>query len=312
IKIPKTICKMIEDESFWQDIKSLLKVLKQLVTGIALFESDIPQLAMFYEWYHKQLDSTENAIYEILEKRWILLAHLLDPNYCGRSLARNSTTIIESFIRKYYPKDSAIIWKQMIFYRTRSVAPQLTKLAIRILSIPCSSAAFEQNCNYKLAQPCEDFQKTTRILEYLNSVKLNNYEAKSARSLNESFNNTEDEINDYDMRMFLEDKIDSYDTETFLEDSDDENYANNNENSDFIVLESDSEDENKGRESNSNEIKIESDEENRVESEEENKSDEKENRSDKEESNEEKNRDSKEESNEKNRDEEIIHGYRQQ
>ncbi|CAG8844379.1 44870_t:CDS:1, partial [Gigaspora margarita] len=34
MKIPKTICKMIENESFWQNIKSLLKVLKQLVTGI--------------------------------------------------------------------------------------------------------------------------------------------------------------------------------------------------------------------------------------------------------------------------------------
>ncbi|CAG8853745.1 11638_t:CDS:2, partial [Gigaspora margarita] len=84
------------------------------------------------------------------------------PNYCGRSLARNSTTIIKNFIRKYYPKNSAIIWKQMIFYRTQSgifdiklawdtvdkkfklVAPQLTKLAIRILSIPCSSATFEK------------------------------------------------------------------------------------------------------------------------------------------------------------------------
>src|SRR5260364_325635 len=71
--------------------------------------------------------SIENAIYKILEKRWkkifhpvMLLAHLLDPNYCGRSLARNSTTIIESFIRKYYPKDSAIIWEQITVYRTRS------------------------------------------------------------------------------------------------------------------------------------------------------------------------------------------------
>lgn len=301
-----------------------------------------------------------------MEKNFLpsyVTAHLLDPNYCGRSLARNSTTIIESFIRKYYPKDSAIIWEQMTFYRTRSgifdiklawdtvdkvepimwwdgnfklVAPQLTKLAIRILSIPCSSAASEQNwsafsyihdkkrsrltpdrvlklvyiySNYKLAQPREDFQKTTRILEYLNSVKLNNYEAESARSLDESFNNTEDEINDYDMRTFLEDEIDGYDTETFLEDSDDENYANNNEDSDFIVLESDSEDENRGRESNSNEIEIESDEENRVESEEEDKSDEEENRSDEEESNEEKNRDSEEESNEENRDEENMYYY---
>ncbi|CAG8853070.1 6760_t:CDS:2, partial [Gigaspora margarita] len=219
------------------------------------------------------------------------------PNYCGRSLARNSTTIIKSFIRKYYPKNSAIIWKQMTFYRTQS----------GIFDIKLAWDTVDKVeliiCNYKLAQPCEDFQKTTKILEYLNSVKLNNYEAESAKSLDESFNNTVDEINDYDMRMFLENEIDGYDTETFLEDSDDENYANTDEDSNFIVFESDSEDENRGRESNSNEIEIESDEKNRVESEEENKSNKEENRSDEEESNEEKNRDSEEESNEENRDE---------
>ncbi|CAG8613337.1 24680_t:CDS:2, partial [Gigaspora rosea] len=300
MKIPKTICKTIEDERFWQDIKFLLKVLKQLVTGIALFESDTPRLAMFYEWYHKQLDSTENVIYEILEKRWkkifnpvMLLAHLLDPNYHGRSLARNSTTIIESFIRKYYSKDSAIIWEQMTFYKTRSgifdikLAWDTVDKVDPIMCIPCSSAASERNwsafsyihdrkrsrltpdrvlklvyiySNYKLTQPHEDSQKTTRILEYLNSVELNNYEVESARSLDESFNNTEDEINGYDMKTFLEDEIDGYDTET-------------------------------------------------VESEEEDKSDKEENRSDEEESNKEKNRDSEEESNEENRDEENIYYY---
>ncbi|CAG8847352.1 17276_t:CDS:1, partial [Gigaspora margarita] len=56
----------------------------------------------------------------------------------------------------------------------------------------------------------------------------------SARSFDESFNNIEDEINDYDMKPFLENEIDDHDTEPFLEDSDDENYANTNEDSDFI------------------------------------------------------------------------------
>ncbi|CAG8831054.1 9451_t:CDS:2 [Gigaspora margarita] len=207
----------------------------------------------------------------------MLLAYLLDSNYCRRSLAQNSTTIIESFIKKYYPKDSAIIWKQIIFYRTQSgifdiklawdtvdkdenfkfVAPQLTKLAIRIFSIPCSSAASERNWS---------------AFSYIHDKK---------KSFDESFNNTEDEINDYDIRIFLEDKIDNYGTKTFLENSDDENYANTNKNK--------------------------SNKENRIESEEEDKSDEKENRSDEEESNEEKNRDSEEESNEENRDEENIY-----
>ncbi|CAG8841908.1 23871_t:CDS:2, partial [Gigaspora margarita] len=28
----------------------------KLVTGIATFESDTPQLALFYQWYHEQLE----------------------------------------------------------------------------------------------------------------------------------------------------------------------------------------------------------------------------------------------------------------
>ncbi|CAG8793944.1 14254_t:CDS:2, partial [Racocetra fulgida] len=145
-KIPKTICKIIENESFWQDIKSLFKVLKQLVIEIALFESDTLQLAI-----------------------------RLTPDH---------------------------VLKLVYIYS-----------------------------NYKLTQPREDFQKTTRVL---NSVELNNYEVES---FDESFNNTEDEIDGYDMETFL-DEIDDYDTKTFLEDSNNENYANTDEDSNFIVLES--------------------------------------------------------------------------
>ncbi|CAG8516719.1 8556_t:CDS:1, partial [Racocetra fulgida] len=63
------------------------------------------------------------------------------------------------------------------------------------------------------------------ILEYLNSVELNNYEVEL---FDESFNNTEDKIDSYDMKTFL-DEIDGYDTETFLEDSNNKNYANTDE-----------------------------------------------------------------------------------
>ena len=48
---------VINDEIFWKDIEDLLLVLDKLVTGISLFESDTPRLALFYSWYHEQLES---------------------------------------------------------------------------------------------------------------------------------------------------------------------------------------------------------------------------------------------------------------
>ncbi|CAG8718184.1 74_t:CDS:2, partial [Dentiscutata erythropus] len=98
----------------------------------------------------------------------------------------------------------------------------------------------------------------------ISKIELNNYEVESAKSLDESFNST-DEIED------------CYNIETFS-DSNDENYTSTDEDGDFIVLESESEDEGDR-----------SDEENRVESNEEDKSNEQ-NRSD-EESKKERNRD---------------------
>ncbi|CAG8830347.1 40755_t:CDS:2, partial [Gigaspora margarita] len=42
-----------------REIESLLTVLDKLVAGIAIFESDIPKLALFYNWYHEQLESDD-------------------------------------------------------------------------------------------------------------------------------------------------------------------------------------------------------------------------------------------------------------
>jgi hypothetical protein len=68
--IPDTICDTIKSEDFWRDVDSLLVVLDQLVARITKFESDTPRLALFYEWYHKQLES--NSKYLIL----LLYIHL--------------------------------------------------------------------------------------------------------------------------------------------------------------------------------------------------------------------------------------------
>jgi len=55
--VPEDINNTIESEDFWCDIELLLSILDQLVAGIALFESDTPRLALFYLWYHEQLES---------------------------------------------------------------------------------------------------------------------------------------------------------------------------------------------------------------------------------------------------------------
>lgn len=60
--LPESVNNAIEDEEFWTNIEILLSVLDKLVTGISLFESDTPRLALFYLWYHEQLESDGNKM----------------------------------------------------------------------------------------------------------------------------------------------------------------------------------------------------------------------------------------------------------
>ena len=55
--LPELINKTIKDENFWKNIRNLLLILDRLIVGISLFEADTPQLALFYLWYHEQLES---------------------------------------------------------------------------------------------------------------------------------------------------------------------------------------------------------------------------------------------------------------
>lgn len=55
--LPKLIKNIINDEIFWKNVEILLSILDRLVFGISLFESDTPRLALFYHWYHEQLES---------------------------------------------------------------------------------------------------------------------------------------------------------------------------------------------------------------------------------------------------------------
>src|SRR3989337_1402682 len=55
ITLPESF-NIIDNEIFWKDMEALLFILDKLVTGISLFESDTPRLALFYLWYYEQLD----------------------------------------------------------------------------------------------------------------------------------------------------------------------------------------------------------------------------------------------------------------
>lgn len=117
----------------------------------------------------------------IIKKRWekmyhpvMEVAYLLDPKFVGRFLPPSSIMIVSEFISKYYPSNSAIIWNQLVRYKARdgvfsspliwdsqslseltpttwwkgnfsSVAYDLCQMAIRVLTIPTSSAASERN-----------------------------------------------------------------------------------------------------------------------------------------------------------------------
>src|SRR3954451_7246924 len=118
-------------------MKILLSVLDKLVTGISLFEFNILQLALFYLWYHEQLESNGNKICfqflhiffnyllildynleyifpavgnkikDILKSQWekiyhpvMSVARLLDSQYYEQKLSANSMSIISQFIQQ--------------------------------------------------------------------------------------------------------------------------------------------------------------------------------------------------------------------
>ena len=119
-------------------------------------------------------------IQRILRDRWtkiyqpvMAIANLLDPYYLGKDLSSDGMKIVSEFIYQYYPHTANIIWEQLLQYKTQTgifniklawdtvgkvdpitwwkgnfdtIAPQLCKLATRILTILLSSAAAK--CNW--------------------------------------------------------------------------------------------------------------------------------------------------------------------
>ncbi|CAG8812923.1 37787_t:CDS:2, partial [Gigaspora margarita] len=228
--VPDAISDIITCESFWENIESLLIILDKLVTGISTFESDTPRLALFYQWYHEQLESDNYvflavgcAIKNLLENRWkkiyqpvLLVVYLLDPQCHEKKLPANGMLTISTFIQRYYSEEANIIWQQLLQYKTQTenfeaAAPELYKVALRILTIPSSSAASERNwSNFsyihdkKQNQPCKNHK-----FELLDS---DNNDESSEDELIESNNNNEDiELSESEIELLSESDVDSKD-----------------------------------------------------------------------------------------------------
>ncbi|CAG8772660.1 46533_t:CDS:2, partial [Gigaspora margarita] len=207
IVLPNAICDTINNENFWEDVESLLTILDKLVAGIATFESDTPKLALFYNWYHDQLE-----IKTLLENQWkklyqsvMSVAHLLDPRFYRKKLSANSILTISMFIQKYYLNKADIIWRQLLQYKTRTVwnavdevdliawwkgnfkesASELCKVASRILNIPSLSAAANKPSNkinkFELLDPDSDeYEKLVESNSEIETVELSESEIESA------------------------------------------------------------------------------------------------------------------------------------
>ncbi|CAJ0752486.1 16318_t:CDS:2 [Entrophospora sp. SA101] len=123
---------MTRQSAIWQHFKhigsvnELLNILDEIVQGIIIFESDVPKLSQFYEWY-ESLENSEEDINVLIDERWekmynpvMLVAHLLDPRYFGRRLPGDGMNEISEFINKYFPEDSIIIYSQIMSYRAKT------------------------------------------------------------------------------------------------------------------------------------------------------------------------------------------------
>ncbi|CAG8489323.1 7881_t:CDS:2 [Scutellospora calospora] len=279
IDFPKIIANTINSSNYWNSVKNLLFILDRLVVGISIFENYIQ---------NDDDDTISDSIRNILKKRWkktynpvILVAYLLDPRYHGQDLPKNSNSIISKFVQEYYPQNATKIWSSITEYKTKSgvfnqelawktvyqvepiawweanflsTALYLAKMAIRILSIPSSSAASERNwsafahiqnkkrnrltsewlsklvyiyCNYHLNLPYLESANTiasrTRVESYsfdeINESEIGIWEDSDFDSNNESNNtsnnDTQESSNEYNTQESNDEEISSSDAEDF-------------------------------------------------------------------------------------------------
>ncbi|KAF0388270.1 zinc finger bed domain-containing protein 1-like [Gigaspora margarita] len=62
--IEKIVEKTVYSKTYWNNLSKLIDILKELIIGISIFESDTPQLSYFYEWYHNYFKSIQNSKYD--------------------------------------------------------------------------------------------------------------------------------------------------------------------------------------------------------------------------------------------------------
>ncbi|CAG8703414.1 4515_t:CDS:2, partial [Dentiscutata heterogama] len=63
--INSEIIEIVQNNEFWNEVQNLLVILKILVSGITIFESDISYLSQFYKWY-ENLETNEYEFWENL------------------------------------------------------------------------------------------------------------------------------------------------------------------------------------------------------------------------------------------------------
>jgi hypothetical protein len=182
------------------------------------------------------------------------VANLLDPFYLGKDLPTDGMMIISDFIHQYYPHTANIIWEQLLQYKTQTgifniklawntvgkinpitwwkdnfdtLASQLCELAIRILTIPSSSAASERNwSNFSYIQDKKRNRLTDERLLKLVYI-YSNYKLTLPRlesvDITESIERAKKSINEIEnsnIQDLIEDDNEILSEESNIEDSD--------------------------------------------------------------------------------------------
>lgn len=190
-------------------------------------------------------------------KRWdklydpiMVVAHFLNPQFIEDDLPKDGMNHISNFIMKYYPNDSKKIWSQLLHYKQHNslfdnplawatidetdlitwwkgnfslVAPELTNLAIRILSIPTSSAASERNWSaFSYIHDKKRNRLTSDMVFKLVFIYFN-YKLQNPKNQDKSKDNVSESVNDDESDDNNEEEEESDDVSE--ESENDDNYA---------------------------------------------------------------------------------------
>ncbi|KAF0385584.1 zinc finger bed domain-containing protein 1-like [Gigaspora margarita] len=132
--IDSEIIEIVQNNNFWNEIQNLFVILKIIVSGITIFESNISYLSQFYKWY-ENLETNEylvrssasEQILDIILKRWnsmynpiIEIAYLIDSRFQGKTLANDIMTTVSDFVKRYYLETCTKIYSQLLEFLNHS------------------------------------------------------------------------------------------------------------------------------------------------------------------------------------------------